>query len=134
MYRVEMKLIFDTKTKEQAEYLTKFFDDAQSLMICENSSFFATGIELIPTLEEDGAYVLEEISIELQKDAEHVLERMNELRDKEGFVTVADYMTLLGLDSNYLDVRYGWRSLKGVDVREARRGWKLHLPKPQPVD
>lgn len=47
MYKVEVTCSFFTKTEEQAEYIRKFFDDAQSLMTCETSSFSSTEIEEI---------------------------------------------------------------------------------------
>lgn len=37
-YEVIVKHRFITSTKEQAEYIQKFFNDAESLMTCESSS------------------------------------------------------------------------------------------------
>lgn len=42
MFDFEVTLEFTTKSREQAELIKKFFDDAQALMTCENSSFEST--------------------------------------------------------------------------------------------
>lgn len=44
MYQFEATLGFQTKTKEQADYILGFLDDLQALITCETSTFQATEI------------------------------------------------------------------------------------------
>lgn len=47
MYKVSITTTFYTKTEEQAGYIAKFFQDAESLMTCETSNSVVSDIEEI---------------------------------------------------------------------------------------
>lgn len=79
------------------------------------------------------SYSFDEITFTTRGEAEEVLCRMDETVDTYGVVTVADFYDLVGITGNYTDNRYGWMSMRNVDVVRARDGYKLTLPKAIPI-
>lgn len=77
-----------------------------------------------------GIYV-EEFVFESRGEATSVLEAMEDLIDKYGPVSVADYYDLCGSwESNYEANKFGWVTLKDAKVVRIREGYKLSLPIP----
>ena len=66
---------------------------------------------------------------ESRADAEQVYDEMFELLDSYGQVTVADYLDMLGISSEFTDNKYGWTNLSGMKVVHARGGYRLELPR-----
>lgn len=130
MYQVEVTCKFVTKTEEQAKYIEKFFDDAQGLVSCENSSFATTGVSEVGALPE---FTLHDVVIEKEEDAALVLDNLSGIKSVFGFASVEDYYNFVGVEATFADARWGWRTLEGVDVRETRGGWRLNLPQPEPI-
>ena len=66
-----------------------------------------------------------------QKEAANVLNRLADILDQYGSVTVADFYDETGLkvpcDS---DTRYGWRDIDDAYVVKVRSGWHISLPDP----
>lgn len=81
-----------------------------------------------------GRYDLNDITLERRSEAEDVLQRMGELIDTYGVVSVADLFDLVGVTGEYTDNRYGWTSLRTADMVRTRDGYKLRLPKPTVID
>lgn len=80
-------------------------------------------------------YDLDEIIFESRDDAEEVLIRMDEIRDRyDGIVTVLDLFDLVGRPARHTDNKYGWTSLKSAGVSRVRDGYVLRLPRPMPID
>lgn len=75
-----------------------------------------------------------DITLDSRGEAEEVLERMSELIDLYGQVTVADLYDLVGVTGNYTDNKYGWTNIRNADVIRVRDGYMLKLPKVLPVD
>lgn len=48
-------------------------------------------------------------------------------------VSVADYRALVGLSEIRNDMKFGWKTLDGVEPIKVRDGWTLSLPKPEPL-
>lgn len=134
MYKVVMHIDIRTKTKEQAEYIQKFFDDAQALMSCENSEFRSSGVEEVARSETRSA---PEIILITRPETDEVFNKLRQLIAVYGFVTISDLYELVGIASKFEDTRWGWSDLKEADVAKilndlgAEVGFKLLLPKPK---
>ena len=79
-------------------------------------------------------YNYNDITLESRGEAEEVLDRMGELIDLYGQVTVADLYDLVGVTGNYTDNKYGWTNIRNADVVRVRDGYLLKLPKVLPMD
>ena len=79
-------------------------------------------------------YDYDDIVLETRGEAEEVLERMDDLLDNYGIVSVADLYDLVGVTGNYTDNKYGWTSLRNASVQRLRDGYLLKLPKALPLD
>lgn len=67
-------------------------------------------------------------------DAELVRERMVEVIDHYGFVTVADMYDMAELTAPYTASKYGWTNIRTAEVIRVRDGYILKLPKAMPID
>lgn len=75
-------------------------------------------------------YEYDDIIIDNRGEAEEVLDRMYELLDTYGLVSVADLYDLVGKTANYTDNKYGWDNLDTANVvRAGRDGYMIRLPK-----
>lgn len=66
-------------------------------------------------------------------DADIVLERMFDVIETHGFVTVGDLHEMVGWPSNYIDQKWGWDSLPGAEVKQVREGYLIDLPPVSPI-
>lgn len=80
-----------------------------------------------------GRYVLCDVLIEDRGEAQQVLEDLFDQALQYGYATVADYYALVGIDTEYTDVNYGWSDLRGSQVVRVNNGYILDLPKPQVI-
>lgn len=64
-----------------------------------------------------------------REEAEDVLERMEDILETYGEVTVADLYELSGLEAKYTDNQYGWRNLSTARIVMTRKGWIIELPR-----
>lgn len=69
-----------------------------------------------------------EIILSTRKEAEDVLERLNDLIDKFDVASVADLCEITGLPSSYTDNNWGWANLTFVKVRQIREGFVIDFP------
>ena len=79
-------------------------------------------------------YDYDDIILDTRREAEEVLDRMDDLIDTYGMVSVADLYDLVGISGNYTDNKYGWTNLRNSDVQRVRDGYLLKLPKALPFD
>ena len=79
-------------------------------------------------------YDYDDIILDTRREAEEVLDRMDDLIDSYGMVSVADLYDLVGISGNYTDNKYGWTNLRNADVQRVRDGYLLKLPKALPFD
>ena len=82
-------------------------------------------------------YDYDEIIFDTKMDAESVLQRMDELIELYGLVSVGDFYELAGYkDGTYLDNKYGWvgNDLRSATVIRTRIGWQIKLPRVGPLD
>ena len=76
----------------------------------------------------------DDIILDTRREAEEVLDRMQDLIDNYGMVSVADLYDLVGINGSYTDNKYGWTHLRSADVQRVRDGYLLKLPKALPFD
>lgn len=79
-------------------------------------------------------YSFDDIILDSRGEAEDVLDRMFEMLDMYGVVSVADLNDLVGITGQYTDNKYGWTSLRNADVVHGRDGYMLKLPRVMPID
>lgn len=80
-------------------------------------------------------YEREDIVLDSRGEAEEVLERMSELIDTYGMVTVADLYDLIGKSCEYTDNKYGWTNIRNAEAVRCRDGgYLLKLPKALPIN
>lgn len=70
------------------------------------------------------------VVLDTRIEAESVFERISELMDEFGMVSVADLYSLVEMDSDYVDNNYGWTTLRNAGVQKVPDGWLIDLPKP----
>lgn len=81
------------------------------------------------------AWDLDDIIFESRGDAEMVADQMGELIDRYGYVTVADLYDMAGITAPYTANKYGWMSVKYIEVIRARGGgYSIKLPRPMAID
>lgn len=81
-------------------------------------------------------YGLTEIGFDSRADAKEVMDMLLELLDNFKVVSVADYYEIsnAGELETYLDRKYGWYELDNIQITRDRDGYKLKLPRPEPLD
>lgn len=73
---------------------------------------------------------VEEYAIENRLDAADVLGKLQEIADKYGSVTVADYYEMIGVHTEYTDNNYGWvvEDIARTNILRVPNGFVLSLP------
>lgn len=79
-------------------------------------------------------YRFNDITFDNRREAQEVLERLDELIDNYGIASVADFYDLVGVSGDYTDNRYGWTSLRNAGIISVRDGWMIKLPKALALD
>lgn len=79
-------------------------------------------------------YNYDDIILESRSEAEEVLDRMSEMIDQYGMVSVADLYDLVGISGNYTDNKYGWTNIRNAEPIRVKDGYLLKLPKVLPLD
>ena len=79
-------------------------------------------------------YSYDDIVLETRSEAEEVIQRMDELIDTYGVVSVADMYDLVGVSCNYTDNKYGWTNIRSAEPVRVRDGYIIKLPKALPID
>ena len=74
-------------------------------------------------------YSYDDIIFESRAEAEEVLDRMSEIIDTYGAVSVADLYDLVDVSGTYTDNNYGWDNLHNAEAVRVRDGYILKLPK-----
>ena len=74
-----------------------------------------------------------DIIIASREEAELVLERLIDITDKYEIASMADFYELLGLPNTFIDNKWGWSSLRHVEVHQVREGYLIDLPNPEPI-
>ena len=69
-----------------------------------------------------------DIILQTREEAELVLSTLVDIIDKYEVASVADFHTIVGLPSTYVDNNWGWSGLQYVDIRQVREGFLLDMP------
>jgi hypothetical protein len=72
----------------------------------------------------------EDMVFESRSDAEEVLTNLTELVESYGQATVSDFCDLVGVESTFVDLKYGWEVLGKAYIQRIRDGYIIHLPEP----
>lgn len=75
----------------------------------------------------------EDFIISSRKEAEEVLELMNDIIDNYEVVSVSDLNELVGYPSSHVDNKWGWTFLGDVQIRQIREGYLIDLPPAEPI-
>lgn len=78
-------------------------------------------------------YNYDDIVVETRGEAEEVLDRMDELVETYGHVSVADLYDLVGKTCQYTDNNYGWTNVRNAEPIRVRDGYLLKFPKVTPL-
>lgn len=81
------------------------------------------------------SYLDNDIIVPTRGDAERVLREMDDLLDKYGIVSVADFNEMVGIVGPYTDAKFGWTKLNTAEaVRTSDGRYMIKLPKAMPID
>ena len=89
-----------------------------------------------PQPQKHNAFMYENICYNSYAEATDVLDRMYEILDLYGVVSVSDLNQLVGITGSFTDNNYGWTTLNRTNsyIRGGRDGFELNLPRPTPID
>lgn len=77
----------------------------------------------------------EDLEFETRGEAEAVLDEMNNVIERYGFVTVADMYDIADVTHPYTSAKYGWTSIATAEVSRCRNGsYIIKLPKARPIE
>ena len=71
---------------------------------------------------------INDVIVGTREEAELVIERLIDVLDKYDVVSLAALYELLGLETSYIDNKWGWTNLSSAQVRQIRQGYLLELP------
>lgn len=73
---------------------------------------------------------------ENKEDAENILNKMIEIAERYDVVTILDFKELRDLESEYIDIRYGWlkKPLRKTKILHTQTGWFIDFPTAFPID
>ena len=87
------------------------------------------------TIRAGSGFHYDDIIFETRQEAEAAIDQMDEIIERYGFVTVADYYDMADLSAPYTSNKYGWTTIRNAEVVRAREGgYTLKLPKALPID
>jgi hypothetical protein len=75
----------------------------------------------------------DDIVLETRGEAEEVLTHLADLIDDYGVASVGDYYDLLGIESSFVDNKYGWTNIAEASVDRVRNGYLVRLPRPREI-
>lgn len=76
----------------------------------------------------------DDILLATRAEAEIVIERLYDVLEQYGSVSVTDLYELVGITARFTDDKWGWYELPGAGVRRTRDGYLLDIPRPVPLD
>lgn len=76
----------------------------------------------------------EEVVVASREEADAVLQRLDELIDMYGVVSIADLYDLVGVQGRYTDNKYGWTNVRNAEAVRVRDGYEIRMPKVGPID
>lgn len=111
------------KTRDICEQLEKDFHEGVQ-----------EGIKEAEKLTEEGL-IIDTIIFDSKSDAEEVLEQMNDLISRYGYVSVSDFYELCGLSSRYTDNMYGWDNISNAKIMDlSTKDFCVQLPNAKKIE
>lgn len=89
--------------------------------------------EIIRLRNEAEHYPIDEYIFVNKDNACDVLDRLRNLSEKYGYVTIADYYRACKKEPNYFDAHYGWRKLDNATVESYNFAYRIAFPKPERI-
>lgn len=86
------------------------------------------------TTSSTSRYSYDDIVLSTRGEAQDVLDRMFEIVDTYGVVSIADLYDLVNITGNYTDNKYGWTNLRNAEVLRVRDGYMIKLPRAMAID
>jgi peroxiredoxin family protein len=80
----------------------------------------------------DSEYV--SVLVDTRAEAEAAIFGCEELIDRYGMASIADFYDLVGITSKYTDYKYGWEDVKASTITRTREGYLIKMPKAKPLD
>lgn len=84
-------------------------------------------------IERRNVFTLNDFIFENRKDAEEVLNALDEIIENYDVATVNDLYDAVGASLPYTGSKYGWTTLATADIIHVREGYLLKLPKARPI-
>lgn len=75
----------------------------------------------------------DEFIIPSRKEAEEILELMNDIIDNYDVVTISDFNEMVDQPSSHVDQKWGWTFLGDVQILQVRGGYLVDLPPAEPI-
>lgn len=72
-----------------------------------------------------------DIVLHSREDCEQILESLGDIIETHDAASLADFYSMLGLPSTYVENSWGWVSMSGSAIQQVRDGYMLLLPRPQ---
>jgi hypothetical protein len=86
------------------------------------------------TVSTYNGYSFDDIILATRGEAQDVLDRMDEVIESFGVVSVADLYDLVGITGRYTDNKYGWTNLRDAEVIRVRDGYMIKMPRAKVLD
>ena len=80
----------------------------------------------------DNEYV--SVIVETRAEAEDAIFSCEELIDRYGMASIADFYDLVGITSKYTDYKYGWEDIRSATITRTREGYLIKMPKAKLLD
>jgi len=68
-----------------------------------------------------------------QHEVDSLLEWINKRLEAKGFIFVGELKELVGLETTYIDDRWGWKELKVITVQKMNEGFLIDLPSAEQI-
>lgn len=74
------------------------------------------------------------VVVDTRREAELVLQQLDDQIAVYGMATQADFYDAIGLDTEYTDNKVGWKDLRNAQIERRRDGYGFILPRPEYID
>ena len=75
-----------------------------------------------------GRHAIKDIILASRVDAEQVVESLIACVEQYQVVSVHDLYEMIGLETSFIDQKWGWTYLNNVEIRQVREGYLIDLP------
>ena len=83
---------------------------------------------------EERYYEPDDIIVDTRAEAWDVLNALDDLIQRYGQASVADFYDIVGVSDVFTDNKYGWTNIRGASVKPVRDGFMIMLPRTRLLD